>query len=233
MDSVLNVLYLIFNEGFHSGRRDILIRKDLCGEAMRLCSVLVRHPLTRKPTVHALFALMCFQAARLDTKLNEHDEILDLRKQDRSKWHMPLFDLGDQNMVLATATETRTKYHFEAAIASQHLMASTFEETDWSALAHWYACLQHVAPSNLNLLSMAVIEMQANKEASAKTFLDQVNPKSLGPRRYLFHGCSAEWHRRFGKVEDARTALQQALSLVTNSHERAYMEKKLEELNVS
>ncbi|MFK8058440.1 MAG: RNA polymerase sigma factor [Saprospiraceae bacterium] len=227
---VLNVLYLIFNEGFHSGRRDILIRKDLCGEAMRLCALLLRHPITKKPAVHALFALMCFQAARLETKVNAEDEILDLRRQDRSKWHKPLVDLGNQNMMLATDGSTMTKYHYEAAIAAEHVAAKSFEATDWAALSYWYACLQKVAPSNLNLLSMSVIEMQADNGASAKTLLAQVDPKLLGPRRYLYHGCHAEWHRRFGNVETAKLELETALGLVTNSHERAYMEKKLAEL---
>jgi len=227
---VLNVLYLIFNEGFHSGRKDILIRKDLCGEAMRLCSILIRHPLIQESSVRALFALMCFQAARLDTKVNEADEILDLRKQDRSRWHKPLIDLGNQNMMLATTGDRQTKYHLEAAIAYEHVKARSFEETDWASLAHWYARLHASAPSNLNLLSMAVIEMQADKRASAKTFLDQVDPSQLGPRHYLYHGCRAEWHRLFGQVKSARQELEQALLLVTNSYERAYMEKKLAEL---
>ena len=79
LSRVLEILYLIFNEGFHSNKKEILIRKDLCGEAIRLTKMLLTNPYTRQPATYALFALMCFHSARLDSKVNEKNEIIDLK----------------------------------------------------------------------------------------------------------------------------------------------------------
>ncbi len=231
LDRVLQVLYLIFNEGFHSTKREVLIRRDLCGEAMRLCRLVLMHPLTQKPDAHALFALMCFHAARLDTKIDDADEIIDLRHQDRNRWHQPLILLGHRHMELAVDTDQLSNYHYEAAIAHEHVKATAFAKTDWDQLAHWYGCLQALSPTPLNLLNLAVVEMHAERMAQARAHLTEVDPAQLGARRYLYHGCWAEWHRRSGDSPKARESLTAALACVSNDYERAYLERKLVQLD--
>lgn len=227
---VLEVLYLIFNEGFHSGQKEMLVRKELCAEAMRLCKMLVDHKEVCSPNVQALFALMCFQAARLDSKVNELQEVIDLRQQDRSLWHFPLIVLGNQMMFMAVNTEEMSVYHYEAAIASEHLKASTFEATDWDRILMWYERLQVVAPSPFNSLNMAVVHIQRNDLEAAKLVLDSVVPEDLEQRAYLYHGCMAEYHRNRKDKAEALAAIEQAIQLVTNEHERNYLLLKKEKI---
>ena len=227
LDRVLEVIYLIFNEGFHSAKKEMLVRKDLCAEAMRLCTMLVDKKCIAQSDVKALFALMCFHSARLDSKVDDSHEIIDLRLQDRSKWYWPLIVLGNRMMNEAVAeTDEFTTYHYEAAIASEHLRARTFEQTNWSQILMWYERLQSVEPSPFNLLNMAVVNMQMDDLKSSAEILDTVDPAELGQRAYLYYGCLAELEKLAGNTLSAIAHYDSALDLVVNDHERAYLEKK-------
>ena len=186
LNRVLEVLYLIFNEGFHSNKKKILIRKDLCGEAIRLCKMLLKNSFTRQPESYALFALMCFHAARLDSKINEANEIIDLKNQDRKKWYFPLIKLGSEAMGKAVVTDTFTSYHYEAAIASEHLKAPNFAATDWNKILNWYEKLYELQPSPFNLLNRAMVQLQRAAFEEALQLLKQINPKDLEQRAYLY-----------------------------------------------
>ena len=94
LDTVLKSLYLLFNEGYNSSHPDQLIREDLCHEAMRLCYLLVEHPLTARPRAKALLSLLCFQSSRLNARLDDKGHIILLKYQDRSKWYRPLIQKG-------------------------------------------------------------------------------------------------------------------------------------------
>ena len=223
---VLEVLYLIFNEGFHSSKKDILVRKELCGEAMRLCKLLIDHPIICNEESQALFALMCFQAARLDSKIDEHNELIDLRFQDRSKYHMPLIVVGNVMMTKATESGRYTYYHYEAAIACEHLSAKVFEDTNWDKIIFWYKKLHEISPSPFNLLNMAIANLELGQPDKAKVFLIQVKPKDLGQRVYLFHGCMAQYFQAIKKYEEALNSYTTAISLVKNISELNYLQNK-------
>lgn len=227
---VLEVLYLIFNEGFHSSKKEIIVRKELCGEAIRLCKILIDHPLICNEECQALFALMCFHSARLDSKINNNDEIIDLRLQDRSKWYFPLIVAGNTMMMKATMGGHYSAYHYEAAIACEHLKAKKFEETDWRKIASWYKKLQEIAPSPFNLLNMAVVNLQDDKVELAKEILDQVNPKDLAQREYLYYGCLAQYYKAIQKYDQALSFYSDALAIVKNNSEKRYMEKKVQKI---
>jgi len=227
---VLEVIYLMFNEGFHSSKKEIIIRKELCGEAMRLCKTLIEHPIICDEECQALFALMCFHSARLDSKINDHNEIIDLRLQDRSKWYWPLIVAGNGMMIEATKGGHYTAYHYEAAIACEHLSAKKFEDTDWEKISYWYKKLQDIAPSPFNLLNMAVVNLQEDKADVAKKILDEVNPKDLGQREYLYFGCMAQYYKAIEKYDDALSSYAKAIALVKNDSERRYMENKVQKI---
>ena len=227
---VLEVLYLIFNEGFHSSKKEMIVRKELCGEAMRLCKVLIDHPVICNEECQALFALMCFHSARLDSKIDDLDEIIDLRLQDRSKWYFPLVVAGNSMMMQATKSGFYTAYHYEAAIACEHLSAKKFEDTDWMKIIFWYKKLQKIAPSPFNLLNMAVVYLQLDNPDEAKEILNQVNPQNLGQRIYLFHGCMAQYYKAIQDYDQSITSYNEALSAVKNDSERRYMEKKVDQI---
>ncbi|MCP4438777.1 MAG: sigma-70 family RNA polymerase sigma factor [Aureispira sp.] len=226
LNRVLEVLYLIFNEGFHSNKKEVLVRKELCGEAIRLCQILLKNNYTRQPSSYALFALMCFQSARLDSKLNELAEIIDLKNQDRNKWHFPLIQLGHNAMHKAVETEEYSSYHFEAAIVSEHLHAPSFEQTNWNKILFWYQKLYELQANPILLLNMAIVKLQLNDFEGTQQLLDSINLKKLEQRTYLYYGTYAEYYAQKGEYNKAVENIDQALELVHNEVEKQYLFKK-------
>ncbi len=226
LNRVLEVLYLIFNEGFHSNKKELLIRKDLCGEALRLCKMLLKNTFTRQPKTYALFALMCFHSARLDSKISAENELIDLKNQDRSKWYFPLIKLGDSAMVKATETNEFSSYHYEAAIASEHLTAKDFAATDWDKILEWYKRLHELQPSPFNFLNQAIVQLQRKDYTAVLALLKQIDPKDLEQRAYLYYGTYAEFHLAKKHKKQALEYMEAALKLVKNESERQFLLKK-------
>ncbi len=226
LNSVMEVLYLIFNEGFHSNKKEKLIQKELCGEAMRLSQMLLKNKLTRIPSSYALFALMCFHAARLDTKTNADNELLDLKTQDRSKWHFPLVELGNTMMNKAVEQDKFSSYHYEAAIAAEHVRASSFENTNWDKVLYWYQCLHTIQPMPSHVLTMAVICLQIKDYKTAKKHLDQLQPDNFAQRSYLYYGTLADYYTAINNFKKAITNIDLAIDTVNNNLEKEYLQKK-------
>ncbi len=226
LESVMEVLYLIFNEGFHSNKPAMLVRKDLCSEAIRLCKLLFKNKATRTGSVYALFALMCFHAARLDTKMDESNELLDLKSQDRSKWYFPLMKLGDSAMNKAVEEAPFSSYHYEAAIAAEHLKAATFEETNWRAILNWYEQLYQLQPMPIHLLNMAVVCLQKSDLHLMRHYLNELKSANLGQRTYLLHATWAEYYLLKDSLPQAIESIDRAIAMVTNKQEKSFLENK-------
>ncbi|WP_142785388.1 RNA polymerase sigma factor [Changchengzhania lutea] len=226
LESVMEVLYLIFNEGFHSNKKEKLIRKELCGEAIRLTQMLLKNTHTRTSEVYALCALMCFHAARLETKTNAENELLDLRHQDRSQWYVPLIKLGNTMMHKAVECNNFSCYHYEAAIAAEHLRANCFEDTDWDKIHYWYQCLNRLQPMPIHVLTMAVVCMQMQDFAMAKTYLNAINADDFEQRAYLFYGTKADYYFNKNNLDKALYYIDLALNTVVNLLEKEYLLKK-------
>ena len=226
LNRVLEVIYLIFNEGFHSSRKDLLIREDLCGEAMRLTKTLLSNPFTATPASHAVFALFCFQAARLRSKINDQKEIISLKDQDRSKWYRPFITLGHRTMNKAVATETFSHYHYEAAIAAEHTQAPSYEETNWDKILMWYEQLNELEHTHFNLLNMAVVQLQRKDFMAAKSLLEKIQPNLLEQRAYLYYGTYAEYAYLIGNRDQALNYIDRAIALVKNEAELNYLSRK-------
>ncbi|MEM6803765.1 MAG: sigma-70 family RNA polymerase sigma factor [Bacteroidota bacterium] len=230
LDRVLEVIYLIFNEGFHSIKKDILIREDLCEEALRLCKLVLKNPHTAKPKAQALFALLCFHAARLKSKIDENKEIISLRDQDRTLWKGPLIIAGHLAMTQAVETDEFSVYHYEAAIASEHLKAKSYEDTDWDRILLWYERLQKIAPSVFTELNIAVIHIQRGALVEAEKYLALLEAKDLEQRAYLYYATQAELSKYKGERENAIQYLEKAISLCPNQAENRYLTAKQKEL---
>lgn len=226
LETVMEVLYLVFNEGFHSNKKENLIRKELCGEAIRLTQMLIKNKLTRTPDAYALCALMCFHASRLESKTNAENELLDLKHQDRSLWYFPLIKLGNTMMNKAVETPEFSCYHYEAAIAAEHLKAKTFEATDWKKILYWYQCLNTLQPMHSHMLTMSVVCMQTKDFKLAKSYLDQLKPENFQQRAYLFYGTKAEFYAETNNLLKASQYFDLALENVTNTLEKEYLERK-------
>lgn len=226
LETVMEVLYLVFNEGFHSNKKEKLIRKELCGEAIRLTQMLLKNKLTRTPDAYALCALMCFHASRLESKTNAENELLDLKHQDRNLWYFPLIKLGNTMMNKAVETPEFSCYHYEAAIVAEHLKARTFEATNWKKILHWYQCLNTLQPMPTHLLTMSVVCMQTKDFKLAKRYLDELKPEDFQQRAYLFYGAKAEFYAETNDYLKASEYFDLALDNVTNSLEKKYLERK-------
>lgn len=226
LESVMEVLYLIFNEGFHSNKKETLIRKDLCGEALRLTQLLLKKQLTRTPDVYALCALMCFHSSRLESKVNTGNRILDLKNQDRSKWYFPLITLGNAMMNKAVQTQELSCYHFEAAIASEHIRSKTFEDTNWDKILYWYEQLNNLKPMPSNILTMAVVCLQNKNTSKAKKYLDMLSPQDFESRAYLYYGTLSDYYRASLNIKKAITYIDLAINSVSNSLEKEHLLKK-------
>ena len=225
LDGVLRSLYLLFNEGYNSSHPDHLIREDLCEEAMRLTYLLTLHPVTNQPVVKALLSLMCFQASRLQARLDDKGFIVLLKYQDRSKWYRPLMSKGFSYLEAALEDASqKSTYHLEAGIASLHASAPTFEKTDWISIYFLYEKLFQLNASPIVALNKAIAAAYAiNKE----TALDQMMSIKTLDRYYLFHTSIGEMHYELNNKEEAKKHFQKALALTQSKPVRDLLQSKL------
>lgn len=134
IEAVYQAIYLLFNEGYHGSQSEQTVRDDLCFEAIRLALLLDEHPQGNQPKTHALVALLCFHAARLASRVDDERNLIQLEMQDRSKWDRELISRAFTYLEKSMG-DTLSEYHLEAAIASIHCAAATYEDTNWTKIA--------------------------------------------------------------------------------------------------
>ena len=228
---VEKVVYLIFNEGYSSNKSEQLIRKELCFEALRLGRIITEHKILGKPSTLALMGLMCFHAARFESRLNASDEIILFAEQDRSKWNQELFLLGNFYMDKAVVDATYSSYHYQAAIVVEYMKADLFQKTDWEKIIRWYDCLIEIEPSPFHKLNQAVVQLYAGHIATAQQNLDLLDPLSLAKRRYLWHSVQAQLFLRTGKKNEAIDQWLEALKLAPTIQEKRLIEQKMAKID--
>ncbi len=225
------VLYLLFNEGFHSSNKKKLIRKDLVAEALRLNGLLIER--FNHPNTKALMALMCFHAARLDSKIDVHNSMVKLKDQDRSKWSLPLIRKGHEHMDEAIKTDEFSRYHWEAAIAGEYLRAESFEETNWENLEIYYKKLNSILPSEINLLNLCVVLKMQDKMNEALDLFHTLEPNLMKNRTYLYSSVASALYRKLGDNQKALQYLQDALTQVENESEKELILIKIKDVQLS
>jgi RNA polymerase sigma factor (sigma-70 family) len=224
LEIVLNVLYAMFNEGYNSSHPDELIRKDICAESMRLCHLLTQHPVTNTATTKALLALQCFQSSRFLARIDARGNIITLKYQDRTAWNRVLITKGMDYLDQATEENTFSMYHIEAAIASIHASASTFEQTDWKSVYHLYDALYSMKPSPVVALNKAIASSYAVSNQSALEMLREI--KGL-EKHYLYHAALGEVSLALGKREEARLNFEKAIALTASKAEQHLLAEKV------
>ncbi len=224
IDSVHRVLYLMFNEGYNSSQPDQLIRKDICAESMRLCHLLTLQDATNIPSTQALLALMCFQASRLDARIDEQGQIVTLKYQDRNKWSQALIDKGNDYLDLATAREDISVYHLEAGIAALHSYSPSFEQTDWKSVYDLYEALYSMRPSPIVALNKAIASSYAISHESA---LEQLRKIKGLDNHHLYHAALGEVFYQLNKKSEARHHFEQAYRLTASRAERQFIDGKI------
>ena len=227
LQSVLAVLYLVFNEGYAATAGDALVRRELCAEAIRLGRVLTEL-MPDEPEVVGLLALMLLQDSRREARVGRDGELVLLEDQDRSRWDRAEIDEGVGLLEGALRRGQPGPYQVQAAIAALHARAERPEDTDWAEIAALYERLAAIQPSPVVELNRAVavamaegphrgLELMARLEGSLRSY-------------HLFHSARADLLRRLGRRGEAAAAYRLALGLAGNDVERRFLERRLAEV---
>lgn len=231
LDSVLQVLYLLFNEGYGAHAGEDLVREDLCGEAMRLAQLLANRPSTALPKVHALLALFFFQAARFSTRVDGDGNLLLLEEQDRSEWDQNLLAQGLMQLEHSSQGDEISDYHLQAGIAAVHATSPSFAETDWPYLLDLYDDLLRKSPSPIVTLNRAIaLSVVEGPEAALRSLEPLVGDPSM-KNYYLFPAVRADLFRRLGRNDLAASCYLEALKCPSTEPERRFLSKRLEGLH--
>jgi RNA polymerase sigma-70 factor (ECF subfamily) len=227
LDAVLAVLYLVFTEGYAATAGDVLVRRDLCAQAIRLAR-LVNVLLPDRPEALGLLALLLLQDSRRDARVDAQGDIVLLEDQDRSRWDRTQIDEGLTLVPRALRASPPGPYALQAAIAALHAQAPSSDATDWLQIAALYGVLARVAPSPVVELNRAVAVALAEGPAVALPMVDAL----AGPLgdSHLLHATRADLLARLGRTQNARDSYARALDLVRNEPERRLLEKKVASL---
>jgi RNA polymerase sigma-70 factor (ECF subfamily) len=227
IDSVLQVLYLLFNEGYAAHHGDDLVRHDLCAEALRLGWLLTDRPDTARPKTHALVALLSFQASRLPARVDGAGELLRLADQDRTLWDRRFVFAGLRHLNEAAAGYEMTPYHIEAGIAALHAQAESDAATDWTQILSLYDGLMQIRPSPVVALNRAVAVGRIDGPENGLAALADLDCELKD--YYLLHAVRADLLRQLGRTHDAVAAYRLALGCPCSEPERRFLQARLAE----
>lgn len=225
---VLEVLYLMFNEGYRAHRGNELVRVDLVEDAVRLCALLLELPATTRPEVHALLALMLMLGARLPARTDALGEILTLAEQDRSRWDRTWLGCGFREFHRSIGGDRLSTYHVEAAIASIHSAAPSYADTDWPAVLREYDRLVQLADTPIVRLNRAVALAKVEGPRRGLAELEGLLRAPSLSDYFLLPATMAHLHWQLGAHGEAAGALERALSLPCSEPERRLLARRLE-----
>ncbi|MGI8620024.1 MAG: RNA polymerase sigma factor [Gemmatimonadaceae bacterium] len=223
LSSVLEVIYLIFNEGYTATAGEDWVRPELCEDALRLGRILAElMPSERE--VHGLVALMEIQASRLRARVGAAGEPVLLLEQDRGRWDYLLIRRGLAALARAeTLSDARGPYTLQAAIAACHARAHTADETDWQAIAALYGELARVTPSPIVELNRAVAVGMAFGPDAGLELADSLQSEPTLKNYHPLPAVRGEFLRQLGRFGEAREELERAAALTRNARERAVL----------
>ena len=228
LDSVLRVIYLVFNEGYSASSGSSLTRHDLSAEAIRLGRLLV--DLLPEPEAEGLLALMLLQESRRAARTSPSGELVLLDEQDRTSWNRDQIAEGVSRVLRALASGPAGPYTIQAAIAAAHAQAPAARETDWPRIAALYEALGRIAPSPVVELNRAVAVAMRDGPSAGLALVDALLERGELSDYRLAHAARADFCRRLGRTEEARVSYQRALALTRQEPERRFLERRLAEL---
>jgi RNA polymerase sigma factor (sigma-70 family) len=228
LDAVMKAIYLLFTEGYYSTSTDRVIRRDLCDEALRLGILLADHPLSNSPKTAALVALMCFQSARFEARIDSEGQAILLENQNRKLWNPSYITLGyDYFQKTMVGTDVST-YHLEAAIASYHIQATSFETTNWQAIYYCYNLLFALQPSPIVALNRAIALGFTEGASRGIVALNEI--KGLGKNAF-YHAALGDFLKKNGDINEAKEAYDLALKCTQLESEKRFILLKITQLN--
>jgi RNA polymerase sigma-70 factor, ECF subfamily len=228
LDSVLHVVYLVFNEGYSASSGASLTRHDLSGEAIRLGRLLV--DLLPDPEALGLLALMLLQESRRSARTSPDGKLVLLDEQDRSRWDANQIAEGSALVRRAFSSRRIGPYTLQAAIAAVHSRAHQAADTDWAEIVALYDMLGRVEPSPVVELNRAVAVAMRDGPAAGLALIDAILERGELADYHFAYAARADLCRRLGRIAEARAAYAQALRLVQQGAERRFLERRLSEL---
>ena len=228
LDSVLRVIYLVFNEGYTASSGPDLMRLDLASEAIRLGRLLVE--LLAEPEALGLLALMLLHDSRRAARASRQGELIVLEEQNRSLWNRAQIEEGVALVARAIASRRFGPYTLQAAIAAIHCQAARAAETDWNEIVGLYDLLTRIEPSPIVALNRAVAVAMRDGPAAGLALVEALLARGELADYRLAHATRADLCRRLGRTEDARAAYARALALTRQEAERQFLERRLAEL---
>ena len=228
LDSVLHVVYLVFNEGYFASSGESLTRHDVSGEAIRLGRLLVE--LLPEPEAIGLLALMLLHESRRAARTSGDGELILLDDQDRSLWNREQIAAGSALVERALAMRRLGPYAIQAAIAAVHANAATASSTDWPQIVGLYDILVRADPSAVVELNRAAAVAMRDGPLAGLTIIDAILARGELADYLHAHSARADLCRRLGRMEEARASYQRALGLTRQEPERRFLERRLLEI---
>jgi RNA polymerase sigma-70 factor (ECF subfamily) len=229
LDSVLRVVYLVFNEGYSASSGQSLTRIDLSGEAIRLGRLIVE--LLPEPEAMGLLALMLLQESRRAARTSPGGELVLLSDQDRSLWNRDQIAEGSALVTRSLASQRFGPYTLQAAIAAVHADAMSADATDWDEIAGLYDVLLRIEPTPVVELNRAVAIAMRDGPAEGLALIEALLARGDLKDYHLAHAARADLCRRLGRTAHARASYKRALALARQSPERRFLERRLAELS--
>jgi RNA polymerase sigma-70 factor, ECF subfamily len=230
LESVLRVVYLVFNEGYSASSGESATRADLSGEAIRLGRLI--SGLIAEPEAQGLLALMLLHESRRETRATPEGELILLDEQDRSRWNRALIEEGAALVAAAFASQGVGPYSVQAAIAAVHAEAPTAADTDWREIVGLYDLLLQLTPSPIVALNRTVALTMRDGPEAGLAALDALLAGGALDRYQLAHAARADFCRRLGRNDEARAAYRRAIELTAQAPARRFLEKRLAALPV-
>ncbi|MBS1600192.1 MAG: sigma-70 family RNA polymerase sigma factor [Bacteroidetes bacterium] len=228
LNTVLETIYLLFNEGYSASKGNDLIRYELCEEAIRLAQIIIAdNSIQRKETVHALIALMFINASRFKARQDYDGNILTMEEQERSLWDRQMLDTGIGHLSEASQNNSISIYHILAAISAQYSIVASYEETDWKNILSLYDSLILLDNSPIILLNRAIAVSKVEGATQALAELEKIKSNPAFKSYHSFYSTEAEFYMDMADYKNAIISLEKAIELAPLQSQKELLGKKL------
>lgn len=227
LESVLQTLYLLFNEGYKASSGETLVREELCHEAIRLATLLSAHPTIEQPRTHALLALMFLNAARLAARTDADGNIVRLEEQDRSGWDQMMIARGVFHLGKSAAGEEVSEYHLQAAIAAAHCTAPDYESTDWPRILSLYDHLVEIDDSPVVALNRAVAVANVHGPQAGIEAVEAIQNLQPLDSYYLLYAVLGDFEEQLNRFDAAAAHFRKALQFTELRSEQLFLSKRV------